>query len=127
MSLVSNHIMFVHLVCDTQEIKLLTDRGDRFELSPGEYFARRICRTTRDNRSQRKLLAIFPFPATRAKLICVELETLAMQRQNIRTPAKLIKYLSVVWIVRFENQRRRILQMRMRDRDESGGGAGRNQ
>ena len=50
-----------------------------------------------------------------------------MQRQNMRVAAELIEYATVIRIVRLENERRRILQMRVRDRDERPSRARRNQ
>jgi hypothetical protein len=42
-----------------------------------------------------------------------------MQRQNIRVPAKFIEYATVIWVVRFENKCGVVLEMSVRDRDES--------
>ena len=41
----------------------------------------------------------------RAQLVHIKFEILAMQRQNIRMPTELIKYATVIRIVRFKNKR----------------------
>ena len=50
-----------------------------------------------------------------------------MQRQNVRVTAQFIEYATVVRIVRFKNEGRRLLQMRVCDRDQCAGRARSNQ
>src|SRR6185436_4355519 len=98
----------VDFVGDAQQIKLLTYRGDRFELRSGKYVARGGRGTARDDGAQRHLLPVFPRATTRTQFVYIEIEALAVQWQHIRVTTKLVAYATVIWIVRLKNNRRRI-------------------
>src|SRR5262245_13353639 len=96
--------MLIYLIGNAKQVELLADVGDCLEFPPTENLSSRICGTTGDDCSQRKLLTCLQLATASTQLISIQLKILAVQCQNVCMSSELIQDAPVIWIVRLENE-----------------------
>src|SRR6185295_1781239 len=106
--------MLIDLVGDAKEIKFLTGVRDHLQFPSREYFSGGIDRSTENNGAQRKRAGILEITAPGPQFVFIQFQIRAMELQNLRTPAQLFEYATVIGIVRFEDDRRGVLQICVR-------------
>ena len=102
----ADHVMFVDLVRDAQQVEFLTDLCDCAEFRACEDLARRVHRRTRDDRAQRIGCARFQFETARPQTLFVELQRVAVEREHLGAGVELFEDAPVIRIVRLEDERR---------------------